>query len=71
MLDNTIDIIILCVAVLSLIASFVAISLILKNRNVKPDLSDFEAKNEKQLKKAPFWRFFTYNGMVKLDQKKN
>lgn len=49
MLDNTIDIIILCVAVLSLIASFVAISLILKNRNVKPDLSDFEAKNEKQL----------------------
>ncbi|MBQ8538046.1 MAG: DNA recombination protein RmuC [Ruminococcus sp.] len=49
MLDNTIDIIILCVAVLSLVASFVAISLILKNRNVKPDLSDFEAKNEKQL----------------------
>ncbi|MBQ7965680.1 MAG: DNA recombination protein RmuC [Ruminococcus sp.] len=49
MSGNTIDIIILCVAVLSLVASVVAISLILKNRNAKPDLSEFEAKNEKQL----------------------
>ena len=49
MSGNIIDIIILCVAVLSLVASVVAISLILKNRNAKPDLSEFEAKNEKQL----------------------
>ena len=49
MSGNTIDIIILCVAVLSLVASVVAISQILKNRNAKPDLSEFEAKNEKQL----------------------
>ena len=49
MSGNIIDIIILCVAVLSLVASVVAISLILKNRNAKPDLSEFETKNEKQL----------------------
>ena len=46
---NILDIIILCVAVLSLVASFTAILLILKNRNAKPDLSEFQDKNEKQL----------------------
>ena len=47
--QNIIDIIILCVAVLSLITLIIAISLILKNRNQKPDLSEFQEKNEKQL----------------------
>ena len=49
MSENIIDIIILCVAILSLVASFAAILLILKNRNTKPDLSEFQDKNEKQL----------------------
>ena len=49
MAQNILDIIILCVAVLSLVASFTAILLILKNRNTKPDLSEFQDKNEKQL----------------------
>lgn len=49
MSQNILGIIILCVAVLSLTASFAAILLILKNRNAKPDLSEFQDKNEKQL----------------------
>ncbi len=49
-MDNyVIEIAILIIVMLSLVVGIVAISLILKNKNVKPDMSEFESKNEKQL----------------------
>lgn len=42
-------IITLCVAVLSLIFAVVAVALLLKNKNAKPDLSEFQEKNAQQL----------------------
>ena len=47
--QNIMTIIILCVAVLSLVCSVVALALLMKNRNQKPDLSDFTDKNAQQL----------------------
>ncbi len=49
MSQDILNIIILCVAVLSLVFGIVAVSLLLKNRSSKPDLTQFEEKNEKQL----------------------
>ena len=47
--QNIMTIIILCVVVLSLVCSVVALVLLMKNRNQKPDLSDFTDKNAQQL----------------------
>lgn len=47
--QNTLTIIILCVAVLSLVCSVLALVLLSKNRDNKPDLSDFTDKNAQQL----------------------
>lgn len=47
--QNLMTIIILCVAVLSLACAIVALVLLFKNRNQKPDLSDFTDKNAQQL----------------------
>lgn len=49
MTQDTLNIIILCVAVLSLLFGLVAVILLLKNRNTKPDMTEFTQKNEQQL----------------------
>ncbi len=47
--QNTVNIIILCVAVISLIFSAVAVLLLLKKRDNKPDMTEFTEKNAQQL----------------------
>ncbi len=47
--QEVLNIIILCVAVLSLVFGLLAVILLLKNRNVKPDMTEFTQKNEQQL----------------------
>lgn len=49
MTQDSLNIIMLCVAVLSLVFSIVAVVLLLKNRNSKPDMTEFTQKNEQQL----------------------
>ena len=49
MTQDTLNIIILCVAVLLLLFGLVAVILLLKNRNTKPDMTEFTQKNEQQL----------------------
>ncbi len=47
--QEVINVIILCVAVLSLVFGFLAVILLLKNRNAKPDMTEVTQKNEQQL----------------------
>ncbi len=47
--QNTVNIIILCVAVLSFVFAFTAVLLLLKKRDNKPDMTEFSEKNAQQL----------------------
>lgn len=49
MTQEILNIIILCVVVLSLVLGLVSVILLLKNRNAKPEMVEFAQKNEQQL----------------------
>ncbi len=47
--QEALNVIILCVAVLSLVFGLLAVILLLKNRDARPDMTEFTQKNEQQL----------------------